>query len=157
MHAGLENALMTQLAASAEDKDSSSVKILKSNRSLEKQEVLEAQSVHLLDKQKAEIDSNSFIPSNLKNVIFVLRAISDIVPWPLYLFGIALFVSVLNGTWFLIHSFMKGLWWGLACMFVPVAATLFEFRYWREVRRPFEVGLFAVACLEFPSAPIWGR
>jgi len=146
MHSGLENALMTQLAANAEDKDPGAVKILKTNQSAQKQEAFEAQSVRLLKKQRTEIDGNSFIPNNLKNVVFALRAISNIIPWPVYLLGFALLVSVLNGLWFLFHSFMKGLWWGLACMFVPIAATVFEFKYWREVRRSFEIGIVC-SCL----------
>jgi hypothetical protein len=87
----------------------------------------------------------SSIPAPFKILSYVYLALFSYAPWPVGLFIVAILISMANGIWFLIHPFKKSFLWGIGCIVVPFVSTVFEYKYWQEVRRPFEVGLLCSA------------
>jgi hypothetical protein len=94
-----------------------------------------------------EVDTvqKSNTPAPFKILSYFYLALFSYAPWPVGLCVVAILLSMVNGIWFLIHPFKKSFLWGIGCIFVPFVSTVFEYKYWQEVRRPFEVGLICSA------------
>jgi hypothetical protein len=60
---------------------------------------------------------------------------------------LGVFVAIIGGVWHYVEIFRFSTRWGLLCLFVPFAALVFLFRYFRIVERPFRVGLAGVGLL----------
>lgn len=53
----------------------------------------------------------------------------------LILVGIAIFI--IGGFWFLVAAFRESIFWGLACLFIPIVQIFFLIVHWQQARRPF--------------------
>jgi hypothetical protein len=48
-----------------------------------------------------------------------------------------LIIFVVGGLWYLVAAFRVSIWWGLACIFIPIVQLFFLFAHWQEAKRPF--------------------
>ena len=44
----------------------------------------------------------------------------------------------------LVAAFRESIWWGLACLFIPIVQLIFLIIHWREARKPFFLQLLAL-------------
>jgi hypothetical protein len=51
--------------------------------------------------------------------------------------------AVVAGIWLLVVAFQTGVGWGLACLFIPLAALVFVIAHWEDAKRPFLAQLAA--------------
>ena len=58
-------------------------------------------------------------------------------------FGIFLF----GGLLFLIAAFRESIWWGLACLFLPIVSFFFLIVHWPEAKKPFFLQLIGFAVM----------
>ena len=56
--------------------------------------------------------------------------------------GIILFA--VGGFLFLVAAFRESIWWGLACLFLPVVQIFFLIVHWRNARKPFFIQLLGL-------------
>ena len=61
------------------------------------------------------------------------------------LLGLAIFV--IGGLFFLVAAFRESIWWGLACLFLPIVSFFFLIVHWREARKPFFLQVVGFAVL----------
>jgi hypothetical protein len=61
------------------------------------------------------------------------------------LLGIVIFL--IGGLLFLVAAFRESIWWGLACLFLPVVSFFFLIVHWREARKPFFLQLLGFVVL----------
>ena len=52
---------------------------------------------------------------------------------------------VIGGFWFLVAAFRESIWWGLACLFLPIVQLFFLIVHWDEARKPFFFQLLGIA------------
>jgi len=64
----------------------------------------------------------------------------DLIPIIFACLGIL--VGFVGGIMLLIAAFRENVWWGLACLFVPLAGLVFVFMHWEVARRGFLLNLF---------------
>lgn len=57
--------------------------------------------------------------------------------------GLAIFV--LGGLLFLIAAFRESIWWGLACMFLPIVSVFFLIVHWPKAKQPLFLQLVGFA------------
>ena len=55
--------------------------------------------------------------------------------------GLILFI--VGGFWFLVAAFRVSLWWGLACLFIPIVQLFFLIVHWAKARDPFLLQVLA--------------
>jgi hypothetical protein len=60
---------------------------------------------------------------------------------------LGIIISIVGGVWFLVAAFKAGIGWGLACLFLPFVQLIFLFVHWKEVRKPFAVGILAMVVI----------
>ena len=70
--------------------------------------------------------------------------------------GIA--IAFFGGLWFLVAAFRESIWWGLACLFIPIVSLFFLVVHWPQARKPFLLQLLgiviiAVAIIVSPHTP----
>ncbi|MEI6077912.1 MAG: hypothetical protein WCS94_20190 [Verrucomicrobiota bacterium] len=67
--------------------------------------------------------------------------------------GIVIFA--IGGLLFLIAAFRESIWWGLACLFIPVVQLFFLIVHWPKARKPFFFQLlgFVVLLVGFLISP----
>lgn len=61
--------------------------------------------------------------------------------------GIMILASVIyifGWLMFLVAAFRESIWWGLACLFIPIVQLIFLIVHWREARKPFFLQLLAL-------------
>ena len=63
----------------------------------------------------------------------------------LIVLGIIMFV--IGGFWFLIAAFQESIWWGLACLLLPIVQLFFLIVHWREAQKPFGLQLLGMAVM----------
>ncbi len=61
------------------------------------------------------------------------------------LLGIVIFV--IGGLFFLVAAFRESIWWGLACLFIPIVSLFFLIVHWRVAGKPFLIQLLGFADL----------
>ena len=61
------------------------------------------------------------------------------------LLGIIIFA--IGGLLFLVAAFRESIWWGLACLFIPIVSLFFLIVHWPEAKKPFFIQLFGFAVL----------
>lgn len=61
------------------------------------------------------------------------------------LLGIVIFV--IGGLFFLVAAFRESIWWGLACLFIPIVSLFFLIVHWRVAKKPFFIQLLGFAVL----------
>jgi hypothetical protein len=61
------------------------------------------------------------------------------------LLGIVIFV--IGGLFFLVAAFRESIWWGLACLFIPIVSLFFLIVHWRVAQKPFFIQLLGFAVL----------
>ena len=59
--------------------------------------------------------------------------------------GIAIFA--IGGLFFLVAAFRESIWWGLACLFVPIVPLFFLIVHWRDAKKPFFLQFVGFAVL----------
>ena len=57
-------------------------------------------------------------------------------------FVAGLLIFVFGGLWFLVAAFRESIWWGLACLFIPIVQLFFLIVHWQSARRPFAYQVF---------------
>ncbi len=57
-------------------------------------------------------------------------------------FAAGVLVFVFGGLWFLVAAFRESIWWGLACLFIPIVQLFFLIVHWPSARRPFAYQVF---------------
>ena len=77
----------------------------------------------------------------------------DLIAPALIVLGLLLFVF--GGLWFLVAAFRESIWWGLACLFIPIVQLFFLIVHWPEAKKPFllQLAAFAVFIVGFIIAP----
>jgi len=70
---------------------------------------------------------------------------NDAIGAAIAILGIAIFV--IGGIWFLVAAFRESIWWGLACLFIPIVQLFFLIVHWPEARKPFALQLLGIAVL----------
>ena len=58
--------------------------------------------------------------------------------------AIAALFSLIAGIWFLVVAFKEHILWGLAVIFLPLAALIFLIMHWEEAKRPFLLNLLSI-------------
>ena len=53
-------------------------------------------------------------------------------------------IYCIGGILFLIAAFRQSIWWGLACLFLPIVQIFFLIVHWPEAKRPFFMQLTAL-------------
>ena len=71
------------------------------------------------------------------------RAVSLI--FAIALLALAAVIGVSASLWLVVQAFRRHVGWGLAVLFVPLANLVFSIVHWAEAKRPFFLGLLAVA------------
>lgn len=61
------------------------------------------------------------------------------------LLGIVIFV--IGGFLFLVAAFRESIWWGLACLFLPIVPLFFLIVHWRHAKKPFFIQLAGFAVM----------
>ena len=61
------------------------------------------------------------------------------------LLGIIIFI--VGGFLFLVAAFRESIWWGLACLFLPIVSLFFLIVHWPEARKPFFIQLLGFSVL----------
>ena len=61
------------------------------------------------------------------------------------LLGIVIFL--VGGLFYLVAAFRVSIWWGLACLFIPVVQLFFLIVHWPKARKPFGIQLVGFAVL----------
>ena len=56
-------------------------------------------------------------------------------------------IFVIGGFWFLVAAFRESIWWGLACLLVPIVPLFFLIVHWSEARKPFFLQLLGFAVM----------
>lgn len=64
------------------------------------------------------------------------------LPGALLIFG-GLAIFIFGGIWFLVEAFRVSIWWGLACLLIPIVQLFFLIVHWRTAKRPFLLQVFA--------------
>jgi len=67
----------------------------------------------------------------------------EIIGGILILLGIILLI--VGDIWFLIAAFRESIWWGLACLLLPIVQLFFLIVHWDEAKKPFGLQLAALA------------
>ena len=70
---------------------------------------------------------------------------------------LAIGIYLIGWIWFLVAAFRESIWWGLACLFIPIVQLIFLIVHWREARKPFFLQLlglviFIVAIIISPQS-----
>jgi FtsH-binding integral membrane protein len=60
---------------------------------------------------------------------------------------LGLIIFAIGGLLFLVAAFRESIWWGLACLFIPIVQLFFLIVYWREAKKPFFIQLLGFAVL----------
>jgi len=50
-------------------------------------------------------------------------------------------VFIIGGFAFLIAAFRESLWWGLACLFIPIVSLFFLIVHWQDAKTSFFIQL----------------
>ena len=58
------------------------------------------------------------------------------------LFVAGLLIFIFGGLWFLVTAFRENIWWGLACLFIPMVQLFFLIVHWQSAKRPFAYQVF---------------
>ena len=61
------------------------------------------------------------------------------------LLGLAIFL--IGGLLFLVAAFRESIWWGLACLFIPIVQLFFLIVHWPEAKKPFFIQLLGFVVL----------
>lgn len=65
--------------------------------------------------------------------------------------GIMIFLGVVlafvSNIWFLVAAFRVSIWWGLACLFLPIVSCFFLIVHWDVAKRPFGYMLLSLVFL----------
>ena len=61
------------------------------------------------------------------------------------LLGLAIFL--IGGLLFLVAAFRESIWWGLACLFIPIVQLFFLIVHWPEAKKPFFIQLLGFMVL----------
>ena len=77
----------------------------------------------------------------------------ELLPPALIVLGLLLFAF--GSLWFLVAAFRVSLWWGLACLLLPVVQLFFLIVHWPHARKPFllQLAAFAIFIVGFILAP----
>ncbi len=54
---------------------------------------------------------------------------------------------LIGGLLFLVVAFRESIWWGLACIFIPVVQLFFLIVHWQNARKPFFIQLLGLALI----------
>ncbi len=46
-------------------------------------------------------------------------------------------ICLIGGLLFLVAAFRTSIWWGLACLFLPIVSLFFLIVHWSEAKKPF--------------------
>lgn len=86
------------------------------------------------------------------NLIYQAK-IMNLIAAALIVLGLLLFVF--GGLWFLVAAFRESIWWGLACLLIPIVQLFFLIVHWPEAKKPFllQLAAFAVFIVGFIIAP----
>ncbi len=60
---------------------------------------------------------------------------------------LALVLAFVSNIWFLVVAFRVSLWWGLACLFLPIVQLFFLLAHWDVAKRPFGYMLLSIVLL----------
>lgn len=68
---------------------------------------------------------------------------------------LGLLIFLIGGFWFLIAAFRVSIWWGLACLFIPIVQIFFLIVHWRVAKSPFllQVVAFIIILVGFYLSP----
>jgi len=73
-----------------------------------------------------------------------------------FLFVLAMILSMVGSIWLIIAAFREHILWGLAVLLLPIASLVFVITHWEEARIPFfinlaSIGIFVVGIFSMPS------
>jgi len=60
---------------------------------------------------------------------------------------LAIGIYLIGWIWFLVAAFRESIWWGLACLFIPIVQLIFLIVHWREARKPFFLQLLGLVII----------
>ena len=60
---------------------------------------------------------------------------------------LGLLLLVFSGLWFLVTAFRESIWWGLACLFLPIVQLFFLIVHWPVAKKPFFFQLLGLALI----------
>jgi len=60
---------------------------------------------------------------------------------------LGMLLLVFGGLWFLVAAFRESIWWGLACLFLPIVQLFFLIVHWPEAKKPFFFQLLALVLI----------
>ena len=60
---------------------------------------------------------------------------------------VGLLIFIFGGLWFLVAAFRESIWWGLACLFIPVVQLFFLIVHWPSAKRPFAYQVFGIVLI----------
>ena len=64
---------------------------------------------------------------------------------PIILLGIV--ICVIGGFLFLVAAFRESIWWGLACLFLPIVTLFFLIVHWQNAKTSFFIQLAGFAVM----------
>jgi hypothetical protein len=56
-------------------------------------------------------------------------------------------IFVIGGFLFLVAAFRESIWWGLACLFLPIVPLFFLIVHWRDAKKSFFIQLAGFAVM----------
>jgi FtsH-binding integral membrane protein len=63
------------------------------------------------------------------------------------LFVSGLLIFCFGGLGFLVAAFRESIWWGLACLLIPIVQLFFLIVHWQSAKRPFAYQVFGFALM----------
>jgi FtsH-binding integral membrane protein len=60
---------------------------------------------------------------------------------------LGLLIAFMGGLFFLVAAFRVSIWWGLACLFIPIVQLFFLLAHWPQAKKPFGIQLLGLAVL----------
>jgi len=57
---------------------------------------------------------------------------------------LGILVCLVGRIWFLVAAFTESIWWGLACLFIPIVDLFFLIVHWDSAKKPFGLQLLGI-------------
>jgi FtsH-binding integral membrane protein len=60
---------------------------------------------------------------------------------------LGIIMAIFTNIWFLVAAFRVSIWWGLACLLLPIVSFFFLIVHWDVAKRPFGYMLLSIVIL----------
>jgi uncharacterized membrane protein len=59
-------------------------------------------------------------------------------------------LALVGGIWLIVKAFQDSMFWGICCLFIPMATLLFAVLHWDDVKVPFFLNLGGIILIALP-------